>query len=148
MELNTIQTEGTWNEIAEKLNDNFSKIITALKGGTGSEPNISLDVSKFVKGYSFTITEAQYKVLLKARQGKAVFIVNSNISYNDEWGQVISCYRQYVGSSTYSLRLSIIHKDGTPNSNDDKAMLYNIDIWEYASSGKYTCTVTSINNLY
>ena len=35
MELNTIQTEGTWNEVAEALNDNFSKIDVAIKSGTG-----------------------------------------------------------------------------------------------------------------
>lgn len=35
MELRTIQTEGPWNEVAEALNDNFSKIGVAIKSGTG-----------------------------------------------------------------------------------------------------------------
>ena len=35
MELNTIQTEGTWNEVAENINANFRKINLAIENGTG-----------------------------------------------------------------------------------------------------------------
>lgn len=35
MELNTIQQEGTWNEIADSLNYNFNKLNLAIESGVG-----------------------------------------------------------------------------------------------------------------
>lgn len=120
-----------------------------ISSGSGADVvAVSLDISTWAAGKTFKITPAQLETIRMARSGAPVTIVDSKNTYNGEWGQVISCYRQYLGSSVYSLRLSILHKDNTPMSTNDRAMIYNIDIMDYMENGVYYCTVTSINNLY
>lgn len=122
-----------------------------ISSGSGSGADVvavSLDISTWAAGKTFKMTPAQLETIRMARSGAPVTIVDSNNYYNGEWGQVISCYRQYLGSSIYSLRLSILHKDNAPMATNDRAMIYNIDITDYMVSGAYDCTVTSINNLY
>jgi hypothetical protein len=118
-------------------------------GDGGGTLYLELDVSPFTAGYGFEITEAQMSTIRMHRSGSVVFVRDVNRSYEEsEWGQITSCYRQYMGSSTYAYRVSIIHKTNAPLSTNDNAKVYNIDIMDYPQSGNYSCTVTSINNLY
>lgn len=118
-------------------------------GGSGEVARVSLDASSLSVGSTFYISEAQFNAITKSRKGVAVVVQDVNSAISDsEWGQVISCYRQYVGSSAYAYRVSILHKDNAPFSGADNAKLYNVDIWDSPSSSGYYCTVTSINNLY
>jgi hypothetical protein len=115
--------------------------------GTTSVVEVVLDVSKLTVGSNFYITPEQFDNIKASRFGRTVVIKESQNSEN-EWGQVLSCYRLYVGSSVYAVRVSILHKDGSALSGSaDNAKLYNIDIMDYPASS-YRCTVTSINNLY
>lgn len=118
-------------------------------GGSGEVATVSLGASSLSVGSTFYISEAQFNAILKSRKGIAVVIQDVNNAISDsEWGQVISCYRQYAGSSVYTYRVSILHKDNAPWSGADNAKLYNVDIMDSPSSSGYNCIVTSINNLY
>lgn len=118
-------------------------------GGSGEVTTVSLDASSLSVGSTFYISEAQFNAINKSRKGIAVVIQDVNSAISDsEWGQVISCYRQYAGSSVYTYRVSILHKDNAPWSGSDNAKLYNVDIMDSPQSSGYNCIVTSINNLY
>jgi hypothetical protein len=118
-------------------------------GGSGEVTPVSLDTSSLSVGSTLYISEAQLNAIAKSRKGIAVVVKDTNSTTADsEWGQVISCYRQYAGSSVYTYRVSILHKDNAPLSGADNAKLYNVDIMDSPQSSGYYCIVTSINNLY
>jgi hypothetical protein len=118
-------------------------------GGASSAVVVNLPVSTFNVGGQFNITETQLNAILQARGGNSVVVKDSaNTSNDSEWGQVMSCYRQYMGSSIYAYRLSVMHNDSEPMSSNAIIKMYYIDIMDYPQSGNYSCTVTSINNLY
>lgn len=118
-------------------------------GGSGEVTTVSLGASSLSVGSTFYISESQFIAILKSRKGIAVVVKDVNSAVSDsEWGQVISCYRQYAGSGVYTYRASILHKDNAPWSGADNAKLYNVDIMDSPQSNGYYCIVTSINNLY
>lgn len=120
-----------------------------ISGAGGGVAYVTLDVSKLTTNNSFYITESKLSSIKMSRNGNAVIVKDTNSTTADsEWGQVISCYRQYAGSSVYTYRVSILHKDNTPLSGADNAKLYNVDIMDSPQSSGYYCIVTSINNLY
>ena len=123
--------------------------LVALGGAGGEAVVVTLDATSLVAGRTFYITEAQLTAIKAARSGGAVIVKDSNSTTSDsEWGQVICCYRQYVGSSAYAYRVSILHKNEEPLTTSDKTQLVNIDIMDVSQSGSYYCLVTSVNNLY
>ena len=123
--------------------------LVALGNASGEATVVTLDATLLAAGKTFYIAEAQLNAIKAARSGGAAIVKDVNNTNTDsEWGQVISCYRQYAGSSIYVYRVSILHKVEEPLSGSDNAKLYNIDIMDYQQSGGYYCTVTSVNNLY
>lgn len=120
-----------------------------ISGSGGGVVYVTLDVSKLTTNNTFYITESELSSIKMSRNGNAVIVKDTNSTTADsEWGQVVSCYRQYAGSSVYTYRVSILHKDNDPLSGADNAKLYNVDIMDSPQSSGYYCTVTSINNLY
>lgn len=117
-------------------------------GGASSAVVVNLPVSTFNVGGQFNITETQLNAILQARGGNSVVVKDSaNTSNDSEWGQVMSCYRQYMGSSIYAYRLSVMHNDSEPMSSNAIIKMYYIDIMDYPSSGEYGCTVVSVKTL-
>lgn len=120
-----------------------------ISGAGGGVVYVTLDVSKLTTNNSFYITDSELSSIKMSRNGNTVIVKDTNNTTADsEWGQVVSCYRQYAGSSVYTYRVSILHKDNTPLSGADNAKLYNVDIMDSPQSSGYYCIVTSINNLY
>ena len=157
MELNTIQTEGTWNEVAERLNDNFSKILLAIQNGAGGGEGddgdskivtIELDPSKLVQGEEVKLTQEQRETLYLAREGYTVFTT----CYMDfsgsiqPWGQVISCIQTYLGSSTHVNTITIVSRDGKNFDDANGLIVYTIDIFDDYSGFSHS-KVTSIIRL-
>lgn len=159
MELNTIQTEGTWNDIAERLNDNFRKILLAIQNGAGGGEGddgdskivtIDLDPSKLVQGEEVELTQEQRETLYLAREGYTVFTtgyMEENKS-TQPWGQVISCIETYLGSSVRVNTVTIIRRE----ENDiifnagNGLIIYTIDIFDDYNGYTYN-RVTSIIRL-
>lgn len=151
MELNTVQTEGTWNDVAKNINDNFRKINLAIENGAGADAiPVTLDVSKLSVGSYLTITREQFEQIKLARKGYVVTIVNSLNTSQGEWGQIISCYRQYYGSSMYVFRISVIHNNGNIGTSNPQPQLYNIEMMDVSDYSSFSAQldVKSISELY
>ena len=97
MELNTIQTEGTWNEVAEALNDNFSKIGVAIKSGTGGGGeggSVSEELVEQIAENTSNILSNKTKINQLQNQ---VTVLNSNDSTNGSVRNLIkSALQDYV----------------------------------------------------
>lgn len=119
-----------------------------ISGGSGADVvAVRLDTSTWAAGKTFKMTSAQLETIIMARSGAPVVVVDSADTFNSEWGQVISCYRQYMGSSIYGYRVGIVHKANEPMATPDNGAIYNIDIMDYLDAGQYDCIVTSVNIL-
>jgi hypothetical protein len=128
--------------------------------GDGSDMavvSVSLDVSQLTVGSYVTITREQYEKILLSRKGYCVVIADANFTGNyaydeSEWGQVISCYRQYFGSSAFKYRLSVIHHAGDMGSNTPpNTQIYTMEFIDMTTGGMASSTnlyVRAINNLY
>ena len=158
MELNTIQTEGTWNEVAERLNDNFRKILLAIQNGAGGGDDddgdskivtIDLDPSKLVQGEEVELTQEQRETLCLAREGYTVF-TTCYMDYSGSiqpWGQVISCIQTDLGSSTHVNTITIVSRDGKNFDEANGLIVYTIDNFDaYYSRVTSIIRLSDINN--
>lgn len=119
-----------------------------ISSGSGADVvAVRLDTSTWVAGKTFQMTPVQLETIIMARSGAPVVVVDSADTFNSEWGQVISCYRQFMGSSIYGYRVGIVHKANEPMSTPDNGAIYNIDIMDHLNGGQYDCIVTSVNIL-
>lgn len=111
---------------------------------------ITLDTSKLTVGSYLNITREQFEQIKLARKGCVVTIVNSQNTSQGEWGQIISCYRQYYGSSVYGFRISVIHNNGDMGTSTPQPQLYNIEMMDVSDYTSWTAqlNVKSISNLY
>lgn len=151
------EVESEPSELKEFDGDVYVKGNLRVGGGITQDTeeevaSVVLDTTTLVQGAKFNITSEQYNIIKKARIGVSVFIRDVNRTAEErEWGQVVSCLRDYTSPSSYIFRISILHK-GTPqswgSSGEEHATIYNIDILDYKMSNRYSCSVTSIKNLY
>jgi hypothetical protein len=152
------EVESEPSELKEFDGDVYVKGSLRVGGGITQDTeeekvaSVVLDTTTLVQGKMFYITPEQYNVIKKARIGVPVFIRDVNRTAEErEWGQVVSCLRDYTSPSSYIFRISVLHKgnpQGWVSSGEEHATIYNIDILDYKNSNGYSCFVTSINNLY